>query len=59
MKDTDEPFDAIKELCDLLGECKMTTVFWVCPEPSHRGVRWNESKTVATCEVCGKTNNDG
>lgn len=51
----EEPLDALKELCALLDECRMKIVFWVCPEPSHRGVKWNESKTIATCQVCGKT----
>ena len=48
--------DLFSDLFAILDECGVKMVFWVCSEPSHRGVTWNESKTVATCQVCGKTN---
>lgn len=53
--------DPIEELCDLLRENKMSVVFWVCDNPNHRGVTWEhrKDKSVATCDVCGKTSHSG
>lgn len=48
--------DPVKELCDLLKAANMRFVFWVCDDPTHRGVTWNHAQdgSVATCDVCGK-----
>lgn len=48
--------DLLSDLFAILDECGVKMVFWVCPEPSHRGVKWDATKTVATCQVCGRTN---
>jgi len=52
--------DVLSDLCDLLTECGMVLVFWVCPNGCRGRVIWNDLKTDATCQVCGcrKSDND-
>lgn len=58
MKSEPEPEqepDALTSLCDLLKGANMSFVFWTCPKGCQGRITWNESKTDATCEVCGLT----
>ena len=44
------------ELIDAID--KHGFVFWVCPNKCKGIVKWNESKTEATCMECGTKSND-
>jgi len=58
---TPEPLpasDLLSDLFTLLDECGSKMVFWVCDDPTHRGVKWNEARTDAECLVCGRKRSD-
>lgn len=46
--------DVVKELTQLLRDAKMVPVFWMCPNGCNGTVVWNQKKTNATCQVCGR-----